>query len=172
MEKITLYQKFKKLPVISQNIIILSLVVGTGLIVYKIYDSTHKTTEEKKDKELISAVDKEVNDWKKQGQKPTYQPTDYLQYAESIHDAIKVCAGDDYSNAENILKKMKNNLDVVMLIKAYGVRTLYCFGIPTSDKGLFSAIRSELGAEWGGITSYRIDRINSDWKKKGITYQI
>ena len=95
-----------------------------------------------------------------------------MQDAETIHASIRICAGDDYDTAEKTLKKMKNDLDVALLIRAFGKRQDYCFGIPTAEMNLFPYIRKELGAEWAGLTSYRVDRINSDWKKKGITYQI
>jgi hypothetical protein len=37
---------------------------------------------------------------------------------------------------------------------------------------LFTYIQKELGNEYGGLTNYRVKRINEDWSKKGISYQI
>jgi hypothetical protein len=68
---------------------------------------------------------------------------------------------------------MNHTLDVAILIKAYGQRQNYTFGIPTGEpRDLFTNIRAELGAEWAGLTSYRITQINNNWNAKGIKYQI
>ena len=60
-----------------------------------------------------------------------------------------------------------------MLIKAFGFRQDYAFGVPTGEpKDLFTFVNSELGNEYGGLWSGRVKGINSDWKKKNITYTI
>jgi hypothetical protein len=67
---------------------------------------------------------------------------------------------------------MNNNLDVALLIKAYGFRQRYCFGIPAEGiMDLFTSVQAELGEEWG-FTNYRVDNINNAWARKGITYRI
>lgn len=164
---------FSGLPDWSKGVLAI-IGVGTlitvGYIVYK--KVIDKTDEDKKDKELKGSVSDEISKFIKAGQKQSFNDSQYLQDAETIHSAIRVCAGDDYDTAEKTLKKMKNDLDVALLIRAFGKRQDYCFGIPTAEMNLFPYIRKELGAEWAGLTSYRVNRINSDWKKKGITYQI
>lgn len=163
---------FNGLPNWSRGVLV---ILGAGVVIfagYKVYKAVEQTTDEKKDKELISDIDNEIISFRKQGLKQSFLDSQYLQYAETIHNAIKVCVGDDYSTAEQTLKKMNNNLDVALLIRAFGKRQDYCFGIPIAEMNLFSYIRKELGAEYAGITAYRVDRINSDWKKKGITYKI
>ena len=79
---------------------------------------------------------------------------------------------DDYENFKKTLMKMKNDLDVKKLVKAYGARQLYVFGIPDGDKlDLFTAVRSELGTEWGGLSSSKLTEVNKDWAKKKIKYK-
>jgi hypothetical protein len=66
-----------------------------------------------------------------------------------------------------------NELDVAKLIKAFGTRQNYVFGLPAgSSMDLLTFVQDELGNEYGGLTSYRVSSINADWKKKGISYQI
>ena len=160
------------LPPYAKGII---AIVGTGVVVfagYKIYKAVNKSDDEKKDKELLSAIDKEIKILKSRGLKQSYADSQYLQHAKTIHDAIKVCAGDDYGLAEDTLKLIKNDLDVALLIKAFGQREDFCFGISRGEFPLLSYVKKELGREWAGITAYRVTSINNDWKKKGITYQI
>lgn len=162
---------FTGLPAWAKGIIAVAAVGGTAFIGYKVYKGIQKTTEEKKDKELLNSVDKEIKDLEKR-MNPSFKQSEYLQYASTIHDSIMYCAGDNYGTAEDTLKKMKNDLDVALLVKAFGKRQDYCFGIPLSEYTLFDYIQKELGNEWGGTTGYRVKNINADWKKKGITYQI
>jgi len=163
---------YSQLPSWSKGVIAVLGMGVIGFVGYKTYQAINKTTAEKKDKELASDINDEISKFKKDGLKQSFLNSEYLQDAETIHHAIAVCAGDDYSTAENVLKKMKNNLDVALLIKAFGKRQDYCFGIPTSEMNLFTYLSKELGSEWLGLTRYRLDRVNSDWKKKGITYKL
>ncbi len=160
------------LPSWSKGVIAIVGVGGTIFLSYKLYKAIQQTSEEKKDKELTSEIDGEIKKFIAKGLKQSFNSSQYLQFAQTIHQSIKVCAGDDYGTAEDVLKKMKNDLDVALLIKAFGKRQDYCFGVPLAEMALFAYLNKELGNEWAGITSYRIDSINKDWKKKGITYQI
>jgi len=58
------------------------------------------------------------------------------------------------------------------LSKAYGSRTLYVFGVPSGNFDLFTAVRKELGNEFGGLYSGKVTEINQNWQSKGIKYQI
>jgi hypothetical protein len=162
---------FTGLPAWAKGVIAVAAVGGVALIGYKVYKTLQRTTEEIKDKELLNSVDKEIKDLEKR-MNPSFRQSEYLGYASTIHDSIKVCLGDSYGTAEDTLKKMKNDLDVALLIKAFGKRQDYCWGVPLGEYTLFDYIQKELGSEWGGITGYRVKNINADWKKKGITYQI
>ena len=67
---------------------------------------------------------------------------------------------------------MKNDLDVNYLVKAFGKRQGYCFGIPEGGlRDLFTFVRSELGTEYGGLSDSRLVAVNKDWAKKGIRYK-
>ena len=85
---------------------------------------------------------------------------------------MKYAVGDDYGSVRDILMTMKNDLDVLLLTRAFGKKQAYAFGIPQGEpKDLFTFVRAELGNEYGGLTSYKMDAINKDWEKKGIKYK-
>ncbi len=166
-----IYSGFMALPPMAKGIITVTVTGCVILIGYKIFSAINKTDEEKADKKFEGELDTEI---KKARLKytPSYPTLDYYSMADLIHKSIKVCLGDDYGTAEETLKKMKNDLDVLLLMDAFGERQSYCFAIPVDTYKLIPFIRKELGQEWGGLTDYRVRRINADWKKKGITKEI
>ena len=145
---------------------------GVGLILlYKVYKTIFKTQQQQTNAEIVKEAEKELQTYLK-NTKLTYPPSNYGTFANTIYEGMKYGVGDDYGNVADTLKKLKNNADVAFLQKVYGSRQHYIFGIPTGEpKDLFTAVRSELGSEYGGLTSYRVKSINEDWKKKGIKYQ-
>jgi hypothetical protein len=159
------------LPTWAKGVIAVA-VTGTLVFVgYKVYTKGFKSQEEKD-------AEKRAADEKKQLEKelkkdtikvnPSYPLSQYTGFADAIYDGVRYCVGDDYDAVENTLKKMKNDLDVVQLIKNYGSRQRYCFGIPAGDaQTLFPTVVAELGAD-----SSRIKKINNDWANKNIKYRI
>jgi hypothetical protein len=167
------YDYYKDLPAWAKGVVIVG---GVAIVAYagiKLSKVLFPSEQKKREKELEKDVNEEIKQAEQQGKKPTYTDSSYLQYANTIHNAMQFCVGDDYATVVNTAKKMMNDLDVAKLIKAYGNRQRYCFGIPAGGKDdLFTAIRAELGQEYAGITNYRVNQINSDWQSKGIKYQI
>ena len=70
-----------------------------------------------------------IKNWRKT-QTQSFPDSQYGLFANQVYDGIAYCVGDDYDSVEDTLKRMNNNLDVALLIKAYGFRQRYCFGIP------------------------------------------
>jgi hypothetical protein len=168
-----IYDYYKDLPPWAKGVVIVGVV---GVVVYggvKLARVIFPPKSKKDEKQLEKDIKEEIEVAQDKGLKPSYQDSNYTTFANTIYDSIRYCAGDDYGNAELTMKKMKNDLDVAKLIKAYGIRQRYCFGLPAGSKlDLFSTINAELGQEWFGLTNYRVRNINEDWKAKGITYQI
>lgn len=167
------YGYYKELPPWAKGVI----VVGGGLVAFlvlrRVYKGLFPSEDERKNRELALNVGNEINVLTNQGVKQTYPDSQYNTFANTIYNGMRYCAGDDYGTVESTMKKMMNDLDVAKLIRAFGKRQDYCFGIPTSGElDLFTYVQKELGNDWGGITNYRVKRINEDWKKKGIKYQI
>ena len=130
-----------------------------------------KNDKEKSDLDIKKETQKEY-DKNIKTMKPSFLPSQYPTMANQIYEGMKYCIGDDYGSVRDNLMKLKNDLDVNLLAKAFGTRQGYCFGIPAGDtKDLFTFVKSELGSEYGGLTSYKLDAVNKDWAKKGIKYR-
>lgn len=172
MAKAGVYEYYKDLPSWAKGTVVVLGAVVVGLVLFKVYKAVFPSEKEKKNKELANNIDTEI---KKHSStlKPSYSESNYNTFANTIYESMRYAIGDDYGTVVSTLKKMKNDLDVAKLIKAFGFKQDYTFGLPEGEpKDLFTFVQSELGQEYGGVTNYRIGQINSDWEKKGITYKI
>ena len=146
-----------------------ALLIGGGIALYLLFRRFFSEAAARNAR-LQQNIQQEIRQLQQQ-QQPSFSESNYAAFANTIHNAIQYCVGDDYGTVEATLKKMRNDLDVAKPFNAYGRRQRFCFGIPVGDKDdLFTAVQAELGQEWGGATNVRVRRINADWKAKGITY--
>jgi hypothetical protein len=167
------YQYYKDLPPWAKGVV----VVGGAVVVYfvgsRVYSAVFPTETQRKNRELEKNIDSEISKMQGNGKKASFSDSNYNTFANTIYNSMRFAVGDDYGTVESTLKRMKNDLDVAKLIKAFGLKQDYFFGIPTGDKmDLFTFVQKELGNEYGGLTNYRVKKINEDWSKKGISYQI
>lgn len=154
-----------------------TLAVGGGLVLFlvgkKVYRTAFPSSSTKRNKQLSDDINSEINKLKSRGMIQGYPDSAYHTMAATIYDGMRYCFGDNYGSVEDELKKVKNDLDVALLIQAFGFRQNYCFGLPSGEpKDLLTFVKSELGNDYGGLTGYRVTRINDDWKSKNIFYQI
>ena len=163
----SLIQKYNKLPKNIQY----TIIGGSAIIIYLLYKKifNKETTQEETAEKLLEKAKQESL---ANSQKLTYPASNYLSFANTIHESIRYAVGDNYGAVVDICKKMMNDKDVQELILAYGSRQLTFFAIPTGEPlDLFSAIKKELGDELL-LFSFRVSSINDNWKNKGIKYQI
>jgi hypothetical protein len=151
------------------------VVVVGAFVVYtvgkKLYRFVFPSAQTQRNQQIAKNIDEEIKNWRKT-QTQSFTDSQYGLFANQVYDGMAYCVGDDYDSVEETLKRMNNNLDVALLIKAYGFRQRYCFGIPAEGiMDLFTSVQAELGEEWG-FTNYRVDNINNAWARKGITYRI
>jgi hypothetical protein len=167
------YQYYKDLPPWAKGVVVVGGAVVVYLVGSRVYRAVFPTEAQRKNRELEKNIDSEISKLQGNGKKASFSDSNYNTFANTIYNSMRFAVGDDYSTVESTLKRMKNDLDVAKLIKAFGVKQDYFFGLPTGDKmDLFTYIQKELGNEYGGLTNYRVKRINEDWSKKGISYQI
>ena len=167
------YQYYKDLPPWAKGVVVVGGVVVVYLVGSRVYRAVFPTAEQRKNRELEKNIDSEISKLQGNGKKASFSDSNYNTFANTIYNSMRYAVGDDYGTVELTLKRMQNDLDVAKLVKAFGVKQDYFFGIPAGDKmDLFTYIQKELGNEYGGLTNYRVKRINEDWKKKGISYQI
>lgn len=167
------YQYYKDLPQWAKGVVVVGGAVVVYLVGSRVYRAVFPTEAQRKNRELEKNIDDEISKLQGNGKKASFSDSNYNTFANTIYNSMRYAVGDDYGTVELTLKSMKNDLDVAKLIKAFGVKQDYFFGLPAGDKmDLFTYIQKELGNEYGGLTNYRVKRINEDWSKKGISYKI
>jgi hypothetical protein len=167
------YSYYQSLPSWAKGVIVVGGAVIVSYAGFKLFRKIFPSAEEKKNKELAKNIDSEIQKNLSNGMKPSFSDAQYGLFANTVYDSMRYAIGDDYGKVVTVLKQMKNNLDVEKLIKVFGNKQNYVFGLPAGEpKDLFTFVSSELGNEYFGVTSYRVTDINKDWAKKGISYKI
>ena len=167
------YQYYKDLPPWAKGVVVVGGAVVVYLVGSRVYRAVFPTDAQRKNRELEKNIDSEISKMQGNGKKASFSDSNYNTFANTIYNSMRFAIGDDYGTVEYTLKRMKNDLDVAKLIKAFGLKQDFFFGLPAGDKmDLFTFVQKELGNEYGGLTNYRVKRINEDWSKKGILYQI
>jgi hypothetical protein len=87
--------------------------------------------------------------------------------ADSIYNSMKFSAtSDNKENIERQLKTVQNDLDLLLLTQAYGVRQHYFFGIPDGNE---TTLIGQIGT--GELSNKRIKSINEYYASKGIKFR-
>ena len=158
---------YKGLPNWGKGIVVvggLGVITVLGVSIYK------KLFPTKPSQELLNIEDDLVR--LSQQYSPSFSDSAYDGYANTIYNSQRTSLGNDSGAIVGVLLLMKNDLDVAKMIKSYGTRQNYAFMIPTESYNLLGASRNGITSDLFGAYSYRIDSVNKDWAKKGITYQI
>jgi hypothetical protein len=170
MEKF--YKYYKDLPPIAKGAVVIG---GIGILYFvglPIYRKVFPTDAQKNANAILNNADADIKKFLQAGQKPTFADSQYIGFSDVIYNAQRTSLGNESSPIKDTLLKMKNNIDVAKLIKAYGVRQNYAFGFPTENFGLLGAAYNGITKDMFGLYSGRVEDINKDWAKKGITYKI
>lgn len=171
-----IYETFKQLPPWAKGVVGVGAALGIFFVGKKLYHIVFPSEAEKRNATLLKGIDADISRWKSEGMQPSFASAEYQTDANAIYDGMRNVFSDNYEIVETTLKKMRHNLDVALLMKAFGTRQDYdVFGFATGDpKDLFTFVNSELGNHYGmgWLTGNEVDDINSDWSKRGIIYQI
>ncbi len=95
------------------------------------------------------------------GQTLSYPLSSYTGYADAIYEAGMVWNGTDENAIYNVFKKMNNDLDVLQLIKAFGMRRKEW---SLQEANLGGYISSEFDSD-------ELAELNKLLAAKGITYR-
>ena len=171
-DKNKLMDYYKDLPSWAKGVV----VVGGLFIVYavgkKVLSVAFPSATKLRNQQLAKDIAQEIARLKRT-QTQSFPDSQYKTFANSIFEGVRYCVGDSYGDVEDTMKEMKNDLDVALLIQAYGFRQRSCFGIDAGGTDdLFTTVQSELGNESGGLTGYRVTNINNNWARKGIKYRL
>ena len=156
---------FKDLPQWSKGVIAIIAVGGVALIGYTVYKKISKTQQEKDAEESLRDVNKDISDISK-NQKPSFVQSQYGAFADSLFEAMSGL-GTDNSAIEEIFGKMKNTLDVLKLVQAFGIR------IYTDDRVFFFNTKQMNLNQWisAELSNKEKNKLNNLLASKGIKYQ-
>ena len=99
-------------------------------------------------------------------QSPTKTDGEWSQIADIIYEDLKYTAvSDNKSDAGYQLARVKNDADVWTLIKFFGKRQEYTFGIPLGEKKNLQTFVST------NISQDNIGKINDNYSRKNIKFR-
>lgn len=119
------YDAFMKQPPL---LIGLEIAFGIGVTYFAakgIVKWIKKTHDEKMQRQVVKDANQEIKNLGQQGQNPSFADTQYSAWASQIKTAFDGCdpQSDDYDTVMRIMKQMKNDVDVLKLISAFGTAT-------------------------------------------------
>lgn len=116
---------------------------------------------DKKQQETQIVVEDEINKKISAGQQPSYSESQFKQFADLLQSAMEGM-GTDEEAIYSVMAKMYSDLDVLMLVKAFGIRWY---------KELFFGENYTL-VQWlnNELSTYGIDVINNILAGRGIKY--
>jgi len=118
---------------------------------------------EKSDAANINDIEKNLN---ARGIDLTKSKAEWDQIADTIYNDLRFSAlADNKADAGYQVSRVKNDADMIYLIKTFGKRQEYLFGIPSgSPMGLSEFITSNLDRS-------NIDLINDNYSRKGMKFK-
>jgi hypothetical protein len=139
---------------LNKPLVWLTIIGLGGYALYKLGSALAK-------KLTLANADADIKAAQKSGETASYSSATYSQLADKIYTAVMYTWGTDEQAIYDAFNLMKNNIDVAMLIKAFGKRRLE-----------FSTQTAEIGAHLSNdLDSSEISKINSILSSKGITYR-
>ncbi len=153
----------KQLTSIQKKYIKYALYGVGGLLVIKQLSKLLK----RPSKETIKKAAEEADNLKKQGVKSSRTLGQWELVADSIYNSMKFSAvSDNKENIERQLKTVQNDLDLLLLTQAYGIRQHYFFGVPDGEK---TTLIGQIGT--GELSNSRLQSINNNYAQKGIKFR-
>lgn len=112
----------KKMDANLKGILIALGVVGVGFAVYKINKFIEKQKQNAKATTNLNTQGDELHQLFSQGIKPTYPQSQYNTWANMIAQQLNGCYYS-FNDIWNVINKIKNDADFLMLAQAFGSRT-------------------------------------------------
>jgi hypothetical protein len=145
---------------ITPEILQTGMVLGGLFLVYRLL----RPAGAKEQQQTTTSVKTDIQKETAKGEQPSYSNSNYKTLADKLYSAMNT-SGTDESAIYSVFETLKNKIDVLKLIEAYGVRQLYVFGFPVGGKqNLSQALSDEL-------SSNEIAKVNQILFKKGINYK-
>jgi len=155
---------YKQLPDWAKGTVAVASVATVLIVLYKGYSTIKNYLEKKRLESAVADTKGELDNLSQAGVQPSYSDIQYQLWTNAIEQCFQgwgSCEGD------TIYVNLKNDADMLKLIKAFGVRTIKSgTWNPASDStGDLAAItRDELSES-------QIEGINKTLEKNGIKYR-
>jgi hypothetical protein len=89
----------------------------------------------------------------------------YDVFSDTLYEAMNF-TGTNWGTILSVFEQLNTADDVNALVNAYGVRTLYVFGIPSAPGNLGQHLVRESTGSWSGV-----EDVNEILQSKGINFQ-
>lgn len=146
---------YNTLPSWSKGVLLVSGLVALGFGAYLTYNYVKKAKEEKD-------IKGDVKELSQQGNVQTFLTSNYKTFADKIDAAgTGSLISTDKAAMLDVFKKMKNDMDVTLLVKAFGKRYA---GVTNWNATLGSFLLTQIGKEG-------VDEVNHILELKSIKYR-
>jgi hypothetical protein len=158
------FNAYSQLPAWAKGATAVVVLGGIAFVGYRIYRGLKQKSDDKQAEQTMNEIDNDIKKMTAQGMRPSYSASQYRIWAdaaESCYQGWGTCSGD------TIFVNLKNDLDVLLLIQAFGIRTIKSGAFnPTPDyRGdLPSVVRDELNGS-------QIAALNKILAKNNIKYR-
>lgn len=105
----------KDIPGWAKGVAVVIVIGIIAFVVYKFYKNFKPKTKEQKD------LEKDQDTFVQEGQKPSFPRSQYKAFADTIHSE-NLSFDTDEEKIYGIFKQMKNDLDITLLVEAFGNR--------------------------------------------------
>lgn len=130
------------------------LLVGLGL-----KDSANATAN-------AQAEEAALKEWYAQHNKPTKSEAEWALVADQIYEDLRYTSlDDDKPDAAKQLLKVQNEADIATLVKMFGKRQEYAFGVPAGNEKNISVFVST------NLSTSAISQINNYYSNLGIKFR-
>ena len=112
---------YNNLPDWAKGAVAVGGVLIVGIFGYKIYQDIKRKRELKDANQAADEADTELSKLSNQGVKPTISTSQATTLAQSLVQAMNGC-GTDETKMYGVFEQLKNDADVYLLIKQFGVK--------------------------------------------------
>lgn len=150
------------------NVVLIGGIVVGYIVIKKVLEGLGLVNDDD-EQAIIDAREKALNEALKAAQAvapSTKTDAEWIAIADTIYQDLRYSSlDDDKADAGYQIARVKNDTDVYKLIKAFGTRQEYAFGVlPLLDAGLIPWIKSNLDSE-------AIAAVNDNYARKGIKFR-
>jgi len=130
----------EEIPSWAKGILVIAVVGVVGYVVYKVAKGGLKSLKDAREK---GQLNNDTKDLLNKGVKYSYLTSQYNSFADKIYSALKG-ASEDEDAIKTVMSNMKNDLDVLALIAAYGSRDASYWAWESANYDLVTALNAYL----------------------------